>query len=109
MSVAPYPVHVVQVGSEASVVDTVSKLEGELAARGIEALVDDRDERPGVKFKDADLIGMPLRVTIGAKALANGAVELKPRTEKNPKNVELLPVAEAAARLAERIRTGARS
>src|SRR6185503_4016132 len=86
MSVAPYPVHIVQVGSDAAVVDAVSKLEGELASHGVEALVDDRDERPGVKFKDADLIGMPLRVTIGAKALANGAVELKPRTEKNPKN-----------------------
>jgi prolyl-tRNA synthetase len=108
MSVAPYPVHIVQVGSDASVVEAVSRLENELASRGIEALVDDRDERPGVKFKDADLIGMPLRVTIGAKALANGAVELKPRTEKNPKNVELVPVAEAAIRLSERVRPGAR-
>ena len=108
MSVAPYPVHVVQVGSDPNVVEAVATLERELAARGIEVLVDDRDERPGVKFKDADLIGMPLRVTIGAKALANGAVELKPRTEKNPKNVELVPVAEAAARLAERVRPGAR-
>jgi prolyl-tRNA synthetase len=108
MSVAPYPVHIVQVGSDATVVEAVAKLEGELASRGIDALVDDRDERPGVKFKDADLIGMPLRVTIGAKALANGAVELKPRTEKNPKNVELVPVAEAAARLLERVRPGAR-
>lgn len=107
MSVAPYPVHVVQVGSDAAVVEAVAKLEGELASLGIEALIDDRDERPGVKFKDADLIGMPLRVTIGAKALANGAVELKPRTEKNPKNVELLPVAEAATRLVERVRAGA--
>jgi prolyl-tRNA synthetase len=109
MSVAPYPVHVVQVGSDASVVDAVAKLESELAQLGIEALIDDRDERPGVKFKDADLIGMPLRVTIGAKALAGGSVELKPRTEKNPKNLELLPVAEAAKRLAERARAGARS
>jgi len=108
VSVAPYPVHVVQVGFDPSVVEAVAKLESELASRGIDVLIDDRDERPGVKFKDADLIGMPLRVTIGAKALANGAVELKPRTEKNPKNVELVPVAEAAARLAERIRAGAR-
>lgn len=103
-AVAPYPVHVVQVGSEPNVVDAVATLEHELAALGVEALIDDRDERPGVKFKDADLIGMPFRVTIGAKALASGAVEFKPRTEKNPKNVELLPVAEAAKRLAERVR-----
>src|SRR5262249_35589907 len=60
MSIAPYPVHVVQVGSEPNVVEAVGKLESELAAAGIQALIDDRDERPGVKFKDADLIGMPI-------------------------------------------------
>jgi prolyl-tRNA synthetase len=109
LAVAPYPVHVIQVGSEPSVVEAVAKLEAELKALGIEPLVDDRDERPGVKFKDADLIGMPLRVTVGAKALASGSVELKPRTEKNPKNVDLVPVAEAAKKLAERVRAGAPS
>jgi prolyl-tRNA synthetase len=103
MSVAPFPIHIVQLGSDATVVDAVARLERELAACGLEALIDDRDERPGVKFKDADLIGMPLRVTVGAKALASGAVELKPRTEKNPKNVELLPLADAATKLAERV------
>jgi prolyl-tRNA synthetase len=50
-----------------------------LAAKGIDVLIDDRDERPGVKFKDADLIGMPVRLTIGDKALAEGSVEFKPR------------------------------
>lgn len=106
MSIAPYPVHVVQVGSEPAVAEAVATLERELAAEGVPALIDDRDDRPGVKFKDADLIGMPLRVTVGAKALANGSVEFKPRTEKNPKNVELLPVGDAAKRLAERVRAG---
>src|SRR5262249_34560547 len=95
-----------QVGSEPNVVEAVEKLEKELGVLGIQSLVDDRDERPGVKFKDADLIGMPLRVTIGAKALANGSVELKPRTEKNPKNVELVAVADSAQRLAEGVRAG---
>ncbi len=71
---------------------------------GIEVLWDDRDERPGVKFKDADLLGMPFRVTIGAKALANGNVELKPRTEPDPKKAELVPVADVARVLVERIR-----
>jgi prolyl-tRNA synthetase len=103
VSIAPYPVHVVQLGSEPEVVDAVAALERDLRARGIEALVDDRDERPGVKFKDADLIGIPFRVTIGAKSLKNGSVELKPRTEKNPKNAELVPVGRAAEVLAERI------
>ena len=67
-------------------------------------LWDDRDERPGVKFKDADLIGIPLRVTIGAKALANGNVEVKPRSEADPKKAELVPVADAARVLADRVR-----
>jgi prolyl-tRNA synthetase len=70
----------------------------ELGGRGIETLLDDRDERPGVKFKDADLIGIPLRVTVGAKALARGNVELKPRRAERAEEV---PIREAAARVAD--------
>jgi prolyl-tRNA synthetase len=103
-SIAPYPVHIVQLGSEPEVIEAVQKLEQGLAALGIEPLVDDRDERPGVKFKDADLIGIPLRVTVGAKALKSGSVEFKARAEKNPKNVELLPADAAPSMLAERVR-----
>ena len=54
---------------------------------GIDVLLDDRDERAGVKFKDADLLGIPLRVTIGSKTLARGRVELKGRTEKQATEV----------------------
>jgi len=68
-------------------------LADQLAARGIDVLIDDRDERPGVKFKDADLIGIPLRMTIGEKALAANAVEFKPRSAKDKGT--LCPVAEA--------------
>ena len=50
-----------------------------LLEAGVEVLLDDRDERPGVKFKDADLIGIPLRIVVGAKNLAEGKVELKQR------------------------------
>jgi len=53
-----------------------------LQTAGITVLFDDRDERAGVKFNDADLIGCPIRVTVGEKALQNGMVELKPRKEK---------------------------
>ena len=67
-------------------------------------LWDDRDERPGVKFKDADLVGIPLRVTIGAKGSRRGNVEVKPRTEADPKKAELVPVADAARVLAERVK-----
>ena len=56
------------------------KLEQDFEAAGVDVLVDDRAERPGVKFKDADLIGFPYRVVVGAKALAKGGVELKNRT-----------------------------
>jgi prolyl-tRNA synthetase len=64
---------------------------------GADVIIDDRAERPGVKFKDADLIGIPLRVTIGSKGLKDGIVELKARTSKD---VQKLPLAEAAALIA---------
>ena len=59
-------------------------------------IVDDREERPGVKFKDADLIGFPVRVVVGAKGLANGGVEVKRRDEDKAKT-RIVPVAEAKA------------
>ena len=103
MSIAPYHVHVVTVGKEESVHAAARKLYDEFGARGVEVLWDDRDERPGVKFKDADLLGIPLRVTVGAKALATGNVELKPRTEPDPKKAELVPLEDAARVLSERV------
>jgi prolyl-tRNA synthetase len=106
-AIAPYSIHVVQLGGEPEVVGAVLELERELAERGVDVLIDDRDERPGVKFKDADLIGIPLRVTIGARSLKNGSFELKLRTEKDPKKAELLPVASAASILCERLRAQA--
>jgi prolyl-tRNA synthetase len=102
-AIAPYPVHVVQLGSEPDVVAAVARLEGELLSAGLEPLIDDRDERPGVKFKDADLIGLPLRVTVGTKSLATGSVELKPRAEPDPKRSELVPADQAASLVAQRL------
>jgi prolyl-tRNA synthetase len=104
VSIAPYHVHLVTLGGEGSVADAARKLYDELVARGVEVLWDDRDERPGVKFKDADLIGLPLRVTIGAKGLAAGNVELKPRTEPDPKKSEMVALAGAAERIAAWVR-----
>ena len=105
MSLAPYQVHICTLGKEEAVNTAAEALYASLTEKGVEVLWDDRDERPGVKFKDADLIGMPLRVTIGAKGLATGNIELKPRTEPDPKKAELLPIADAANILAERVRT----
>ena len=62
------------------------KFYAELTAQGVEVILDDRDERPGVKFKDADLIGVPFRITIGKK-LAQGAVELVERKTRIARDV----------------------
>ena len=79
MSVAPFHVAVVPINSKDEVqMELAEKIYEELKAKGVEAVLDDRDERAGVKFKDADLIGYPLRITVGKKAL-DGIVEFKER------------------------------
>lgn len=81
VSVAPYHVQLVVVpGGEAEA--SAEKLYTDLTTQGVEVLFDDRDERPGVKFKDADLLGLPLRLTVGERSLKNGGAELKPRSSK---------------------------
>jgi len=99
MPLAPFQVVVVPVNVlEERLRTTAEKIYEELRARGVDVLLDDREERPGVKFKDADLIGCPLRITVGQRALERDAVELKRRTEKEAVEV---PIAEIAARVAE--------
>jgi len=80
-SVAPYTVCItpLSVTPGSAGMTTAEKIYRDLVAAGVEVILDDRDERAGVKFKDADLIGFPLRVGIGEKSLAKGEVELKPR------------------------------
>jgi prolyl-tRNA synthetase len=95
ISVAPYQVHLTQLGEGGEVERWVSDIEKGLEARGIEVLVDDRDERPGVKFKDADLIGIPLRATIGERGLASGMFELKRRTQKEARSLPIESAVEA--------------
>ncbi|MBI5690338.1 MAG: proline--tRNA ligase [Verrucomicrobia bacterium] len=81
----------------AEAMDLAKKLAAAAEEAGADVLVDDRAERPGVKFKDADLIGIPLRLTVGGKGLKEGVIELKWRAQKE---VTKVPVAEAAARVA---------
>jgi prolyl-tRNA synthetase len=69
--------------------DTSMGIYDGLVARGYEVLLDDRDARPGVKFKDADLIGVPLRITVGVKDLAGGVVEIK---ERATGKIEKIPI-----------------
>ncbi|MCA1950777.1 MAG: proline--tRNA ligase [Treponema sp.] len=99
MSVAPYHVILVPIKYDGAVKETTDRIEAELVKQGVEVLVDDRDERPGVKFKDADLIGIPLRVVIGEKNLPK--VEVKLRREKENR---LLEVNEAVQELVSLVR-----
>ena len=78
--IAPFHVHVIALADKSGKVQaTVNELEEQLEKAGVEVLLDDRDERPGVKFNDADLIGIPYQIVIGEKGLAQGQVELKER------------------------------
>jgi prolyl-tRNA synthetase len=81
LSVAPYQVCItpLAVAPESQAMQLAERFYAELAAKGVEVILDDRDERPGVKFKDADLVGFPIRVALGEKSLAKGEVEIKPR------------------------------
>src|SRR4051812_23739057 len=101
LSIAPFHLALLPLQmQDAAVKDTAEKLYAALAEAGVEALLDDRDERAGVKFKDADLIGLPLRIAIGKKGLADGKVEWKPR---GAAQVELIPVGEVVARAREAV------
>lgn len=83
LALAPFPVHIclLDIKNE-NAVGIAKKIEQELGERGIEVLVDDRDERPGVKFKDADLLGMPFRINIGQRGLEAGEIEIIERKGK---------------------------
>jgi prolyl-tRNA synthetase len=89
MPMAPMHVMVVPVNAtDSRSWETAQAIHDELEAAGVEVLLEDRDERPGVKFKDADLIGLPLRVTIG-KALTAGEVELTARRTRHMTKVRV--------------------
>ena len=90
INVAPYTVQIIPLNvSDGEVMKVTNRIYGELTAAGIDVLMDDRDQRPGFKFKDADLIGIPLRVTIGGKGLAEGIAEIKLRTESDAQRIPL--------------------
>ena len=81
ISVAPYTVCItpLSVAPESPVMQRAEKIYAELTVRGVDVILDDRNDRPGVKFKDSELVGFPIRVGIGEKSLAKGEVEIKPR------------------------------
>ena len=95
-SVAPFDVHIVPLGRGDDVAEAVAIVETELSGAGLNVMTDDRDERAGVKFNDADLLGAPLRITIGARGLKQGQIELKLRRDSEASSVLLADGVEAA-------------
>jgi prolyl-tRNA synthetase len=81
LSVAPYQVCItpLAVAPASEAMKLAEKFYAELSAKNVDVILDDRDERPGVKFKDSELVGFPIRIGIGEKSLARGEVEIKPR------------------------------
>ncbi|MDZ4065041.1 MAG: proline--tRNA ligase, partial [Coriobacteriia bacterium] len=102
MSVAPLEVAVIPLAvGDDEVYPIAEGIWTSLADAGVEVVIDDRDERPGVKFADNELIGFPLQIVVGKKGLANGIIELKNRTTGERSEV---PVGEAAAMVAEMVK-----
>lgn len=91
ISVAPFHVHIVVLSGNRprGELEAAERICGDLEAEGIEVLLDDRDERAGVKFNDADLIGIPIRITVGSRGLAKGEVEVKMRNERERNDVAI--------------------
>jgi prolyl-tRNA synthetase len=100
-AVAPLPIHLVSLARDATQVEQAEKLYQALRAAGVEALFDDREAAPGVKFKDADLIGLPLRLTISPRSLEQQVVEWKYREGGAAENV---PLDEVVARVVQVVR-----
>ncbi len=107
LPIAPYHLYLCPLHREGSKVKEVAEnLYAELEAEGLEVLFDDRQESPGVKFNDADLLGIPIRVTISPRTLEKDSVEIKQRSEKEP---QLVLLAEAVTKLKELTARGTRS
>ncbi|MBI4283194.1 MAG: proline--tRNA ligase, partial [Chloroflexi bacterium] len=102
-SIAPYHVNLCSLGDDPEIVQAAEKLAAELSQSGLEVLYDDRPETAGVKFNDADLLGLPVRAVISKRSLKNGGVELKKRSEKDPRTVA---IGEAVATVKEMVGLG---
>ena len=89
ISIAPWQVIITLAGADENITEAGEKIYAQLLEKGIEVIIDDRDIRGGVKFKDADLLGIPVRITIGKKSIAEGKVEIKLRRESDNKKVDV--------------------
>jgi prolyl-tRNA synthetase len=105
MALSPYQVLLVPLQIQSEPVMAAAKaLEKQLEEAGVEVLMDDRDQRPGFKFKDGDLIGIPLRVVVGERGLKEGTIELKSRSEPAARTVPAASAAEAILAVLEQAR-----
>jgi prolyl-tRNA synthetase len=87
-SIAPFDVEIIPLDmGDKEIEETAGVIYSNLSGEGLEVLMDDRDERPGIKFKDADLIGIPYQIIIGKKGLKEGIVELKSRKTKQAERI----------------------
>lgn len=104
LSVAPYQVCItpLAVAPDSEAMKLAEEFYRELTAAGVDVILDDRDERPGVKFKDADLVGFPIRIGLGEKSLAKGEVEIKPRNGP----VQFVKIAEAVVSVVALVNAG---
>ena len=100
-SIAPFDATVLTLGPEPELRKAAEEIVAAMGAEGLEVLFDDRDERAGVKFKDADLVGIPLRISVGKKGLAGGNAEWKLRAGGQ---VELVPLTEVPGKAAELVK-----
>ena len=100
-SIAPFDVILSPLSASDELLDGAVEMGAELERAGFEVLLDDRDERPGVKFKDADLVGVPYRITMGSKKFAEGKVEVLVRGTKQKEDVAISAVVEHVKKLAE--------
>ena len=87
--IAPYQIIILSLGNDDKVKAKSTEIYEELKEAGYEVLLDDRDERAGVKFNDSELIGIPLRLTIGSRSLENGEVEAMVREDSRKLKIEL--------------------
>jgi prolyl-tRNA synthetase len=107
-SIAPFHVHVVVVNSrDAAQLSAAEAIDAECARAGLEVLLDDREERPGVKFNDADLLGLPVRVTVGNALIKDGVVEVRSRQSREERRVAPADVVATIRALAGVVQGGA--
>ena len=106
VNIAPFEVEVLMLGGSESVATEAERIYTELTAAGADVLLDDRDARPGVKFADADLIGMPLRVVVGERGLKDGNVEIRRRTDTDATTVAAADAVDETLKVLDELKKG---